>query len=88
MCSSDLAAYATEPDDRFIELGMLFHFLLNSCEATRDGATGDPTTGPFREFLRAAVRGQDVSESEFLQTFEEAAGLLEEEFRSFDFTKR
>lgn len=83
-----IQAYATRPDDRFIELGMLFHFLLNSCEATRNGATGDPTTGPFQEFLRAAVRGQDVSASEFLQTFEEAAALLEEDFKNFDFAQR
>jgi hypothetical protein len=80
-----IQAYAQRPDDRFIQLVMLFHFLLNSCEATKNGATGDPTTGPFQEFLRAAVRGQDVSESEFLQTFEEAADLLEEDFKSFVF---
>jgi hypothetical protein len=80
-----LPAYAAGPHERFIQLGMLFHFLLNSCEATKNGATGDPATGPFQEFLRAAVRGEDVEGSEFLQTLEEAIELLEEDFKAFDF---
>jgi hypothetical protein len=82
-----IQAYLAQPHERFIELGMLFHFLLNSCEATRNGAGGDPSTGPFQEFLRAAVRGQDVSDTEFVQTFEDAAELLEQDFREFDFTR-
>jgi hypothetical protein len=80
-----LAAYGAAPQTHFIELGMLLHFLLNSCEATRNGVTGDPSTGPFQEFLRMAVRGQDLSETEFLETFQEAADLLEEDFRDFQF---
>ena len=82
-----IQAYLGQAHDRFIELGMLFHFLLNSCETTRNGAGGDPSTGPFQEFLRAAVRGQDVSDTEFMQTFEDAPELLEEDFKKFDFTK-
>lgn len=81
-----IQAYLEKPHERFIELGMLFHFLLNSCEATKNGANGDP--GPFQEFLRLAVRGQDVSDTEFMTSFEEAARLLEEDFRNFDFTRK
>jgi hypothetical protein len=83
-----ILAYVAQPHEHFIELGMLFHFLLNSCEATKNGAGGDPSTGPFQEFLRAALRGQDVSSTEFAQTFEEAGELLEQDFMSFDFDKR
>ncbi|NOT31603.1 MAG: hypothetical protein HOP15_14245 [Planctomycetes bacterium] len=83
-----IQAYANLPDDRFIQLGMLFHFLLNFCEATRNGATGDPAAGPFQDSLRAAVRGKDVSEDEFMQSLEEAADLLEEDFKNFDFAKQ
>ncbi len=83
-----IQAYLDQPHDRFIELGMLFHFLLNSCEATRNGASGDPSTGPFQEFLRLAVRGQDTSDTEFLASFEEATALLEEDFKDFDFAKQ
>jgi len=87
LLADPLEAYASKPEDRFIELGMFFHFLLNSCEETKNGATGDPATGPFQEFLRAAVRGQDVSDSEFLSTMEDALELLEEDFRNFDFAR-
>jgi hypothetical protein len=82
-----LQAYVGQAHERFIELGMLFHFLLNHCEATKNGAAGDPTTGPFQEFLRAAVRGQGVAETEFVQTFEEASELLEQDFKAFPFAK-
>jgi len=83
-----IQAYVGQAQERFIELGMLFHFLLNSCEATKNGASGDPSTGPFQEFLRAAVRGQDVSGTEFMRAFEEAGELLEEDFKEFDFAKQ
>src|SRR5262249_45350507 len=59
--------------DRFIEVGLLFHFLLNSCEATKNGGGGDPSAGPVQEFLRASVRGKDVSGTEFAKSFEEDA---------------
>ena len=82
-----IQAYAEHTHERFIELGMLFHYLLNSCEVTKNGAGGDPTTGPFQEFLRAAVRGQDVSGTEFAKSFDEDAALLEQDFKDFDFAK-
>lgn len=86
LVSDPIQAYARRPDDRFIQLGMLFRFLRDECEATRDGAPGEPA-GSFQEFLRAAVRGTDAAETEFVQTFEEAADLLEEDFKAFDFSK-
>lgn len=85
LVSDPLPSYARNADDRFLELGMLFHFLLNYCDGTRLGADGDPATGPFLEFLRAAVRGQDTSKSTFVATLEEAAELLEEDFKSCSF---
>lgn len=85
LVSDPLPAYVGSADDRFLELGMLFHFLLNYCEGTRLGADGDPSTGPFLEFLRAAVRGQDTSKTTFVATLEEAAELLEEDFKSCAF---
>jgi hypothetical protein len=80
-----LPAYVGSAEERFLELGMLFHFLLNYCEGTRIGADGDPSTGPFLEFLRATVRGQDTSKLAFVATIEEAAELLEEDFKSCRF---
>lgn len=80
-----LQSYLQRPHERLIELGMLFHFLLNSCEATKNGAAGDPATGPFQEFLRAAVRGENVSQTEFWLTFVEGSALLEAEFKDHPF---
>jgi hypothetical protein len=34
------------------------------------------------------VRGQDVSDTEFVTSFEEASALLEEDFKNFDFAKQ
>lgn len=81
-----LPAYRADPNLRFLQLGMLFHFLLNSCEATKNGATGDPTSGPFQEFLRLAVRGQDTRKSEFMLSLADGAiELLQEEFEGHVF---
>jgi hypothetical protein len=82
-----LQGYLDKTHERFIELGMLFQYLLHSCDATKNGAAGDPATGPFQEFLRLAVRGQDVSDTEFVASFE-ATALLEEDFKNFDFAKQ
>jgi len=80
-----LPAYVNSADQRFIELGMLFHYLLNYCESTRIGAGGDPATGPFRDFLRLAVRGQDTERTEFAKILEEDASSIESDFKGFDF---
>jgi hypothetical protein len=80
-----LSAYLHNPDDRFLQLGMLFHFLLNSCEGTKNGAAGDPASGPFQEYLRLAVRGQDTRETDFEQSLEGTLELLEEEFKAHEF---
>jgi len=83
-----LAAYLQRPDDRFIQLGMLFHFLLNTCEATKNGATGDPESGPFQEFLRLAVRGEDTRQTDFVQSLDGTLELLEKEFKGHVFEAR
>jgi hypothetical protein len=85
LVAEPLPAYVGSADARFIELGMLFHFLLNYCEGTKLGAAGDPDDGPFLQFLRASVRGQDTSKLVFVQTVEEAAELLEEDFKDCAF---
>jgi hypothetical protein len=83
LMNDPIAAYLERPEDRFVELGMLFHFLLDACEATRNAPDGTP--GTFQEFLRLAVRGQDTSQTDFVLSLEGALDLLEEEFKSHDF---
>jgi hypothetical protein len=80
-----IAAYNVETaEGRFLELGMLFHYLLSYCEGTRTGE-GENASGPFRDFLRNVVRGQDVSRWEFARSLDEDLLMIEDEFRSCDF---
>jgi len=83
-----LPAYRQGPDVRFIQLGMLFHYLLNSSDITRDGVDGQPETGPFREFLRSAVRGEDTRQSTVMVALDEAREELEEGFLEHEFESR
>ena len=81
-----LPAYLTNPNERFIELGMLFRFLLNYYEPTKS-EEGNASLSPFQAFLRLAVRGQDVSRTEFAQIFSEGASKLDEDFKRFEFPR-
>lgn len=81
-----LQAYVGRSHERFIELGMLFRYLLEACEATKDDASAQPPRGPFRDYLRAAVRGEPVAQSEFAELLAADAELIEEDFRAFDFS--
>lgn len=85
LLSEPIQAYVTNANDRFIELGMLFRYFLDHCEGTKNGAGGQADAGPFRDFLRAALRGQDISRTEFAQTLDEGSDLLESDFKNFDF---
>ncbi len=88
LTADPIQAYLPTADERLIELGMFFHYLLDSCEETKTGAGGDPEAAPFRDFLRAVVRGQDPSRTEVARVLEEDAALIEQDFRSFDFAAR
>jgi hypothetical protein len=82
-----LQAYGERAGDRFLQLGMLFRFLLLGCEATRTDPALTPPSGPFQAFLRDAVRGKNTGSSEFQQIFEQDSGLIEDDFLEFDFSK-
>jgi hypothetical protein len=86
LLSDPIQAYVQRPHERFIELGMLFRYLLEVCEATKDDPSSDPPRGPFRDFLRAAVRGEPLAQSEFAGILASDADVLEEDFRAFDFS--
>ena len=78
-----IQAYADSSAVRFIELGMLFHYLLNCREDTKTSPEGD--VGPFRDFLRALTRGQDVSGFPFVRLSREEMQAIEQDFKSYDF---
>jgi hypothetical protein len=60
LLTEPLAQYAEDADARFIELGMLFNYLLHLREDSRsyeeDGVT---VPGPFAEYIRVTLAGQD-----------------------------
>ena len=80
-----IQGYVGSSDTRFIELGMFFHYLLSFREETRTSTVPDEDKGPFRDFLRAVVRGQDVSGSPVARMFGVELARIEEDFKSFDF---
>jgi hypothetical protein len=86
--SEPLQAYAGHSHERFIELGMFFRYLLEDCEATKTDANTQPPSGPFLEYLRAAVRGQPHGDGEMAKILDSDLDLIEQDFRAFAFPKR
>ena len=84
LMNDDVPAYRDAPHDRFIQLGMLFNYLLHYCEPTRRGAEGEEPEASFANYLRAAVRGQDLSEQGFA-FFLEVPDAIDQDMRAFDF---
>jgi len=89
LLSEPLQTYVGRSHERFIQLGMLFRWLLEDCEATKDEPSNErsaePPRGPFRDFLRAAVRGQREAQAELAEILAADAELIDEDFRAFDF---
>lgn len=75
-------AYPAQSTGRFVELGMLFNYLLLYREDTRTTAE----QAPFRDYLVAHLRGDDVSD---LPVHEIAQNLnaLDADFGGFDFRR-
>ena len=62
LLSEPLASYLEEPHTRLIELGMLFTYLVHVREDTRTVAEGEQVVqAPFRDYVRGALRGQNVT---------------------------
>ncbi|MFN0245079.1 MAG: hypothetical protein ACKVWV_19520 [Planctomycetota bacterium] len=82
-----IEAYVGGADVRFVELGMLFHYLLNHREDMKTRAGEGVETAPFRDYLRALVRGNASPTPPFWKADEQAVGL-EQAFKAFDFSAR
>jgi hypothetical protein len=85
---SPIQAYKNNADERFIELAMLFTYLLQFREDTRTVLRDDGSelAAPFADFLRAVVRGQNPGDNAVQQLFTRELGDLEQEFFAFDFS--
>lgn len=67
----------------FMELGMLFWYLIHFREDTRSGEGQDP--GPFAAYLRAALAGADVSDHPVHELLFERTTELEKELKAYEF---
>jgi len=89
LVGDSLPDYLANGEERTIELGMLFHYLLHSVPETRIPDQGEPEPdASFRAYLRDLVRGGDGSDTGFARFVEEAGGLraLEEGFQAYEFS--
>ena len=81
-----IAGYADRTHNRFIELGMLFTYLLSYREDTRtviDGGT--EVQAPFAEYLRLVLGGGNATSVPIHELLTTGTDELEAEFRAFDF---
>jgi len=86
--SESIDAYTGDPHTRFVELGVLFNYLLHYNEDTRMSYDGEDRAEPaasFRSFLRHVLGGGATESHPFGQAFgSEVGGEAEEAFRSLD----
>ena len=84
LLTTAVSGYPNRPQSRLIELGMLFVYLLAEREDTRtDMRGGVEVQAPFAEYLRALVRGQDVTGDAVHRLLFERTDELERDFRAF-----
>ncbi|MFT7679431.1 MAG: hypothetical protein ACI8QC_003433 [Planctomycetota bacterium] len=85
LTSESLSAYPSDPHARFIQLGMLFSYLLRFNEDTRRLEGESLPLAPFDEFLRASVRGTSVDSLPFSLYLDEQSEALLEGFLECEF---
>jgi len=89
LLGASLPDYLANGEDRTIELGMLFHYLLHELPETRLPAEGEPEPeASFRAYLRDILTGGDGAETGFARFVADQGGVgaLEEGFRSYEFS--
>ena len=83
-----IEAYAQSSDNRFVELGMLFRFLLDFWDDTRTRpAENGEQDAPLRDALRSLVRGTTREDDPSFRAIHQDLERIEEEFRSFEFRR-
>ena len=80
-----IGAYVNGAQDRFMELGMFFHYLLNYREDTKTVANEQGEVGPMRDMLRAMFRGQVATALPAYRTLNQDLAKVEADFKAFDF---
>ena len=86
LLSESLDRYSKDPDAHFIELGMLFSYLLNFREDTRDQVIdGRTVPGPFCEYLRAHYAHRSLLGNAVQELLTSGVAQLEADFLEADF---
>lgn len=86
LLTEGLNRYVGNADNRFIQLGMLFTYLLVYREDTRTVIDGDTVAqAPFAEYLRAILQGADHTQLPVHALLTERTSELEADFRAFEF---
>jgi hypothetical protein len=82
-----IEAYAADPHTRFIELGMLFNYLLHYRPDTRTqkNADGVVLLSPAADYCADVLRGRDVSGHPVHELLTVGLADLEAELRSYSF---
>ena len=83
-----LPQYANFTHERFIELGMLFYYLLHFNEETRITGEGEePSPASFLDYLRAHLNGGNPSSLPFHSLLTLEVRETEREFKEFLFPR-
>jgi hypothetical protein len=81
-------AYPADPQTRFVELAMLFNYLLNYREDTRTqtNENGDILLAPAADFVADVLAGRDVSWNPVQELVSVRLAELEADLKAYDFT--
>ncbi len=84
--SETIEQYVSDPHSRFVELGMLFAYLLHFREDTRTetGPDGTVQSAPASDWLAAVLRGADVSNDPVQELLREGLDELEADLKAFE----
>lgn len=87
LLGTDLDNYPPEEaEGRFLELGMLFAYLIHHCEETKS-PLNPVREGSFVEYLRKAIRGERLTRHPFHEILNGALPELDQDFRAFEFPR-
>jgi len=89
LLSANLAAYASRPEDRFIQLGVLFSYLIQHREDTKTIVSDDgERAAPFVDYVRAYLtRNASATRMPLHQLFRADIDQLERELLAFEFPR-
>ena len=87
LLADPLQSYVQNADDRFMELGTLFSYLLHHREDTRLGPDNEGFGGSFAAYLRAVLNGRNVTGMPFDDMLAHDLDELEESYRTFAFPR-